>query len=151
MSDAATFSLRPATVADADLVYRITEASMRRYAEETWGVWDEDATRASFIPETTSIIMVKGRDAGCLELVEEPGALHLRKIYLLPEHQKQGIGSRLLRELQERGRRIGKTIHLRVLRVNPARALYQRHGFEVVARTPERYFMEWKDIGAASS
>src|SRR5690348_16309604 len=49
------FTLRPAGPAVADLVYSITEASMRRYVEETWGHFSETETRASFTPESTQI------------------------------------------------------------------------------------------------
>jgi ribosomal protein S18 acetylase RimI-like enzyme len=57
--------------------------------------------------------------------------------------QRRGLGAELLKRLFVEAKESHLPIRLRVLAVNPAKALYERLGFVVVERTPERYFMEW--------
>jgi ribosomal protein S18 acetylase RimI-like enzyme len=59
-------------------------------------------------------------------------------IELLPAWQGKGIGTAIIRTLLARR----KDVSLRVLTSNPrAAALYERLGFRVVQRTPERLYM----------
>ena len=80
---------------------------------------------------------------GCIALIDEADALMLEKLYILPSHQRRGIGTLLLGRVIERAHASGKPIRLRVLRVNPARQLYERNGFKVDRSTDERYFMSY--------
>jgi hypothetical protein len=86
----ATLDLRPAVPADAEFVFRLTEACMRRYAEQTWGQWNEALTRDSFVPATHQIIQYGGEDIGCVELIESSDELRLAKLYIWPDYQNQG-------------------------------------------------------------
>jgi len=139
--------LRQATTADLDLVHHVTEVSMRRYVEETWGVWDPVHQRRqieqSYRPETHSILLVQGDAAGVLAVQEHPEHLQLEKIYLLPEYQGRGIGTRVVQGIQARAVELRLPLRLRVLAVNPVRRLYERLGFRVVRSTEERHFMEF--------
>lgn len=134
-------TLRPASPADAELVFRITESTMRAYAEETWGYWDSERTRASFSLSTHRIAQLGGIDIGCLEWIEDPDGFRLNKLYILPAHQKRGIGGRILHDLIVQARGMRKPIRLSVLAVNPAQAFYARHGFHVESKTSQRIFM----------
>jgi len=138
-----TISLRPATEQDWDFVIATTEACMREYAEQIWGNWIRDE-RESFTPATHQIIESDGVAIGCIELLTEPSALLLEKLYIDPAHQNGGIGSFLLQQWIAEARATDRTIRLRVLSVNPARRFYERHGFVAVRATPERVFMEWR-------
>jgi len=140
-------SLRPASRADADFVFRLTQAGMRDYAVATWGRWDEAATRASFKPDTHRIIQHEWQDIGCVALEDRGDHLDLRKLYVLPPYQNRGIGTRVLRDVLAAA---GKPIRLRVLSVNPARRFYERIGFVVIRSTPQRNYMEWQPEGPSS-
>jgi ribosomal protein S18 acetylase RimI-like enzyme len=135
-------TLRPASQADADFVYAVTEASMRGYVEALWGNWLPEATRASFKPERSQIIQFNGTDIGCIEFHVEPSVINIGKLYIYPSYQNRGIGSFLLGQLIERASAGETPIRLRVLRTNPARRFYERHGFTVVETTDERFVME---------
>jgi GNAT superfamily N-acetyltransferase len=65
------------------------------------------------------------------------------QLYLLKEFQRRGLGTQLVKRLFVEARELNIPIRLRVLAVNPAKGLYERLGFVVVERTPERYFLEW--------
>jgi ribosomal protein S18 acetylase RimI-like enzyme len=137
-------TLRPASPADAELVFRVTESTIRAYAEAIWGYWDSERTRASFSPCTHHIVQLGSTDIGCLEWVEEPDEFHLNKLYILPAYQNRGFGGQILNNLIAQARKALKPIHLSVLAVNPAQAFYTRHGFRAERRTPERTFMAWR-------
>jgi ribosomal protein S18 acetylase RimI-like enzyme len=67
----------------------------------------------------------------------------LVQLYIAKEFQRRGFGTQLLKRLLVEAGESKLPIRLRVLAVNPARALYERLGFVVVERTPERLLMEW--------
>jgi GNAT superfamily N-acetyltransferase len=139
----ATLALRPALPADAEFVFRLTEVCMRHYAEQTWGQWNETLTRDSFVPGTHRIIQYGGEDIGCIELIESSDELQLNKLYIWPDHQNQGIGTRLMSEAVADARIRQKPLRLSVLAVNPARRFYERLGFRLTRSTPERHYLEW--------
>ena len=139
-------SLRPAIADDAEFAYRTTRDTMREYALATWGAWNEEEVRqrsSENIAAGLTQIIELGHTAIGIHVVErEPDAIRLLQIFILPEYQRRGIGSHLIERLLAEARSARLPLRLRVLRVNPAFALYQRMGFNVVEATPERYFME---------
>ena len=141
------FQLCDCTTADLDVTFAITEEAMRAYVEQTWGNWNHDEQlqrhRDSYKPDTHRLILVGDLVAGLLAVEEDPSYLWLVKLYLLARYRSKGLGSAILRAVQEDAVLKRKPVRLRVLRVNTAaRRLYERHGFRVVQETPERLFME---------
>jgi ribosomal protein S18 acetylase RimI-like enzyme len=53
---------------------------------------------------------------------------------VLPGYQRQGIGSRVLREIQRQCAADGLSFRLQVLHTNPAKRLYDRLGFRIVSQ-----------------
>jgi ribosomal protein S18 acetylase RimI-like enzyme len=79
-----------------------------------------------------------------VQLVDRPGThIELVQLYIAKEFQRHGLGTELLKRLFVEARKSNLPIRLRVLAVNPAKAVYERLGFVVVETTRERYFMEW--------
>lgn len=74
---------------------------------------------------------VAGEPSGFASYSEKPeGVYHLNKIYVLPSHQGQGLGQRLVAAVEEAVRQAGgSTLELNVNRHNPALAFYERQGF----------------------
>jgi ribosomal protein S18 acetylase RimI-like enzyme len=79
------------------------------------------------------LVQVDGRPAGRLWVAREPGELRLVDISLLPVHRGAGVGTELLRELQQEAAAADKPLRLSVTRENPAQRLYARLGFTRVA------------------
>ena len=146
MRDYATAHLtrRPATDADLDLLYSILRAALGPYVEQTWGMWDDAAQRKRFDQVTRAadhdIIELDGLPIGCLCLKTDT-EVHLIRLFILPEFQNHGFGTRILREVTALADEQRLPIRLRVLRVNPARRLYERHGFAVVEENETHYTM----------
>ena len=145
---AASLELSPASASDLDFVYRVTEAAMRAYVEKTWGIWEHRLQRKtvsdSFDTKTHQIISRSGERIGILASSFNNTHIQLEKIYLLPGYQNLGIGSSLIRQLMQHAKQQGKPLRLRVLRVNPARRLYERLGFVATYTTLERIYMEYR-------
>ncbi|MEP5765849.1 MAG: GNAT family N-acetyltransferase [Halieaceae bacterium] len=121
---------------------------MREYVEQTFGPWVAEEQRSiiekSFDPATHQLILVQGNAVGLLATRFHEDYVQLEKLYLLPEFQRLGIGSKILKELTSSACSSGIPIHLRVLSSNlGALKLYDRLGFVVVDEAPERKFMEY--------
>ena len=119
-----------------DFALHLYLLTMRPYMQELI-VWDEQEQRASFAAqwkrEEVRIISVDGKDVGWLQVAELPAEIRLQKFFVSPQYQRSGIGSEVLRNLLATWRTTGKKIVLKVLKNNPARRLYERLGFSVVA------------------
>ena len=76
-----------------------------------------------------------------LEVLRSDGELNLANIRVAPEYQGQGIGTRLIGEMLREAHQQGLPVTLRVLKVNPARRLYERLGFVVVGETQTHHLM----------
>jgi ribosomal protein S18 acetylase RimI-like enzyme len=128
--------LQQATAEHYDFALHLYLLTMRPYLQEL-DVWDEQQQRASFTArwkrEEVWIISVEGKDVGWLQVAELPTEIRLKKFYISPQYQRSGIGSEVLSNLLATWRSTGKKIVLRVLKNNPARRLYERLGFSVVA------------------
>jgi ribosomal protein S18 acetylase RimI-like enzyme len=135
------WELREATEHDREFLFRVHCAAIRDSVEALWG-WDEELQRGlfdeRFARDPYQVIQVDGEDAGVLVVEELDDEMFLKLIELLPTAQGHGVGSSIIRSLQARD----KPMTLRVLTTNPrAAALYERLGFHVTKRTPERLFM----------
>jgi len=117
---------------------------MKDYVAKTWG-WDEDFQaryfREHFNPSGTQIIQVGGADAGMPSLKVRPSELYLDEIQIAPPQQRQGVGTAIIGDLLARARADGAPLALQVLKVNPARRLYERLGFVVTGETGTHYLM----------
>jgi GNAT superfamily N-acetyltransferase len=70
--------------------------------------------------------------------------IRIMDIALLPEHRGAGLGTELLRGLQEEARSAGKSLTIHVERFNPALQLYQRLGFQQIEDKGVYLLMKWE-------
>jgi ribosomal protein S18 acetylase RimI-like enzyme len=142
--------LRAATAADREWLWQTKTRCLRDYIEQTWGVWDEDTQRArfdaSFEAEEIQVISQAGRDAGFIAAKHESGEVRLFNIMIAPEFQKNGLGTAVLRELLAAAQARRVPVRLQVMKVNPARRLYERLGFTVFEETPTHFRMAWRPV-----
>jgi ribosomal protein S18 acetylase RimI-like enzyme len=129
-----------------------------RTAELAQTNWSEEQKamfcRMQFIAQTADyqrnypdasfqIIERNGVAAGRLLVSRSEKAIHVIDIALLPEHRGAGIGTKLLRELQEEAKAAGKPLTIHVERFNPALRLYERLGFRMVEEQEVYFLMAW--------
>jgi ribosomal protein S18 acetylase RimI-like enzyme len=140
-------TLRPATRDDYDFLWALLVDTLRSYVEATWG-WDEAYQRARFRdhfdPARHDIVLVDGVAVGVLRVERRESFIFLSNIGITPAYQGRGIGTRLIQDLLEEARARGMSVELQVLKVNPARALYERLGFVVVDESETHWQMRWE-------
>jgi ribosomal protein S18 acetylase RimI-like enzyme len=139
-------TLRPAAPADRDL-FAAVYASARE--DELAGTGWSEAERAGFLAQqfhaqtvhyeshypgaTLDVVLVGGEPAGRLFVHRREASIHVMEIGLLPEFRGRGVGSRLLRAVLDEAAARGVKATINVEPANPARRLYERLGFRVVA------------------
>lgn len=84
---------------------------------------------AAFPNAEDQIVYVDDAPVGRMLVDREPAGLHLIDLALLEDQRNQGIGSELIGKLQKECVKESWTLHLQVLRDNPAIRLYRRLGF----------------------
>jgi GNAT superfamily N-acetyltransferase len=152
-----SLSLRTATP-ENQIFLRTVYASTR--VEELAGVpWSDEQKRAftdmqfaaqdavyrrNYPDAQYSTIEVQGVPVGRLYVDRCGKEILIIDIALLPQHRRSGIGTKLLRTLQDEARTAGKTITIYVEKFNPARTLYHRLGFRQVEDKGVYLLLEWK-------
>lgn len=94
------YSLSPTNDADYQWVYELNQASYHDVVVEQFGNWDE-AFQQSLFSENwrsrkTMLIEVEGQRVGLLSTEMREDHLWLQELQLLPEHQNQGWGTRIV-------------------------------------------------------
>ena len=104
----------------------------------------ETSFRREFPGAEDRLVVVEGAPVGRLLIAREPGRTRVVDIALLPGTRGRGLGTAVLRGLLEEAQAGGWAVTLHVQAGNPARALYGRLGFRVVAEQPPYQEMEWR-------
>jgi ribosomal protein S18 acetylase RimI-like enzyme len=133
-----TINLRPACLDDYAFALKLYVEAIRPLAS-AWIEWvdaDQEAQFASlWRPNDTRIIVLDGEEIGWVEFRATEDEVFLKQLYISPEHQRRGIGSRLMRLLLEERRGMAKSMALFVLKNNTASRFYEQHGFKVIHET----------------
>ncbi len=120
MSDAV--DIRPAALEDLESLFDLHRTVFRSHIEEIWG-WDEEWQRSRFRQEfdssVTSVVQVAGRTVGYVQTVVDANQLYLQNIALHPEVQRQGIGTCLVKRLQQDAVERNVPVNLSLFRTNP--------------------------------
>src|SRR5687767_9242096 len=90
------------------------------------------------------VIERDGQAIGRLYVARWAKEIRIMDIALLPAHRGSGIGTQLLRELQEGARSAGKSLTIHVERFNRALRLYERLGFREIEDKGVYLLMEWR-------
>jgi ribosomal protein S18 acetylase RimI-like enzyme len=116
------------------------------------GRWDEERILNRFADgfkvEQVQALCEGDAVIGWMQVSETDAQLHLDQLHLVTAARNRGLGTRLIRELQERARASGRSLALNVIRGNRAQALYERLGFLVVgSEDEEKIQMRWRTGG----
>lgn len=138
--------IRVAGENDKEFAYQAKRAAFRGYVEQVWG-WDEDKQRKlhdqRFGAQEFWVISLDGTDVGIMSVDREPDSVFVNQIYILPQHQKQGIGRRCMSVVVDEGNKLDLPVRLRVLKVNHrAVTFYERLGFTITDETDTHFLMQ---------
>jgi ribosomal protein S18 acetylase RimI-like enzyme len=140
-----SIALRPATASDLPFARSLYLGNMRAVTERVL-VWDEAKQAANFdarfVVAEVGIVIEGEQEIGWMQVAEEGRAFFLKQFFIAPRFQRRGIGTMLLQGLIARASHAGKAVTLGVVKGNPARSLYERHGFRVTSEDQYKVYME---------
>ncbi|MDH3582759.1 MAG: GNAT family N-acetyltransferase [Phycisphaerae bacterium] len=138
------YELRAATPDDYEFLYDLLVATMKEYVRQIWG-WEEteqrERFRTRFAPEKFEIVVVEGQNVGAVSVERRPTELFLSEIQIQPAFQRRRLGTAIIQDLIHEAGRQALPVGLQVLKINPARGLYDRLGFAVTGETDTHYLM----------
>lgn len=148
--------LRPITPGDDSFLAglyastRAEELSVTTWSDEEKAVFCRrqfDAQSAHYVENypgaSLQVIERGGEPIGRLYVARWKREIRIMDIALLPARRGTGIGTQLLRELQNEARSAGKTLSIHVERFNPALRLYERLGFQMAEDKGVYLLLEW--------
>ncbi len=140
-------TVRPATDADLDGILAVGHRTWPATYEPLAGAdyvamglgkwWSAEATRPAIAAGRMTVADLAGEVVGVASAGPHDGRLVLWKLYVLPGHQGEGVGSALLGSVLEGARGRYADVRLAYLDGNDAaRGFYAHHGFTEVEREP---------------
>lgn len=136
--------LRPAL--DHDFAY-----CRRLYFDETrWIIQELDLDRATqetgFRQQWNStqvrIIVLDGSDVGWLQTVSKDDELFVAQLFVDSRFQRKGVGTEVMNRLISEAAALNLAVGLSVVRMNPARRLYERLGFRITHEDDRKFYMK---------
>lgn len=127
-------NIRKCTSDDYWFYYNLVKRNMFLYIKKHLGGWNSKVFRKNFNSKNIKIIQYKNRRIGLYDCIPKKGFLFIQNIQLSGNFQKKGIGSLMLRLIEDEAKkRKLNSIRLNVIKDNPARDLYKRFGYKIVA------------------
>lgn len=140
------YELREVTQQDYNFIYHVKTTTLKPHIELVWG-WDEAVQtkylEESFGLETQLIISYEDKEIGILELNELNQRIDVVELEILPEYQRKGIGTNILKDIIQEYKGKGKNVGIGCFKINAdAKRLYERLGFILIKETPTHYVLE---------
>ena len=107
--------------------------------------------RENYAGASFDLIVAGEEPVGRLYVARWPEEIRLIDLALLPERQGRGIGSGVLRDLQDEASTSSRPLRIHVERYNRALHLYERLGFRVIEDRGVHLFLEWRECPAPSA
>lgn len=138
----------PAIETDRAFFIEVHHTAYRPVIEKMFG-WDkplqDSFANKAFDEGGMNIIWRNNQKIGVVGYEEHEKFLWLKEVFLLPEHQGQGIGSHIIKDAIAKATSSGKELRLQTLKENTgAKKLYERHGLVVTEATDIHWKMSLK-------
>ena len=154
MIDYSLIKLIRADETHKEFSYQVKKAAEGEYITSMFD-WDEDVQRdfhaKDWQQQKPDIITYDGKLIGTIAAVESEDCIEIGQFFILPDYQKKGIGTYLLKRILDKADQLGKNVTLRFLNNNPVKSLYVRNGFRIVDTSEIFYYMERKPGGKNNS
>jgi GNAT superfamily N-acetyltransferase len=137
-------SLRAACNGDFLFARNLYFQTMRGIIESLFG-WDQAREERKFAEffkvEEARIIIADEQDVGWIQEHVGHRSINLGSLYVMPEMQGRGIGTKVLNMLLTRAAGESKAMTLAVVKRNPARYFYLKRGFQVTHEDEHKFYM----------
>lgn len=139
------YYFQKATKHDEADIFTLYCQVVKEYITDIWGwdqKWQENDFLKHFSPGNITVVREESKAIGYSQIEDQGNQLYIRMLLLLPNRQRQGVGSRLLNAVIEKAKAQSKGIALQVFKVNEkAKRFYENHGFQVHSETPNSITM----------
>ena len=139
-----TIEMRPALEHDFEYCRRLYFDEMRWIIEELH--LDRTAQETGFRRQWNStqirIIVLDGTDVGWVQTIREQDELFVGQMFVDSRFQRKGIGTEVMKRLISEATAFNLAVRLNVVRINPARRLYERMGFRVTHEDDRKFYMK---------
>ncbi|MES3023763.1 MAG: GNAT family N-acetyltransferase [Pseudomonadota bacterium] len=144
---------RPATEADIPFLLALRRETMDGYLAQIGADISDAAHRTRLLHayECAAVLLDGAQPVGLLKVRRLPEEWEIVQIQLSAACQGRGVGRSVIAALIADASAAGASVKLGVLKVNPAKKLYERLGFTVFGEDAEEYFMRRPVTGAAPS
>ncbi|MGJ7514551.1 GNAT family N-acetyltransferase [Pseudomonas baetica] len=127
------FEWRVATDRDLDFARELTCRNMLRYYIQFDLLWQDEAFEVAWAERENRLIVSDGHRVGYVSLSRDARALYIREIQIVETFRGQGAGAWAIDQILAVARHERRpALRLTVFENNPARALYERKGLQVV-------------------
>lgn len=143
MKAATAIARRAATEADIPSLLALRWATMDAHLKAN-GVQTDDGFHLERVRhrfDCAQLLLHGDEPVGLLKVDRSASPWEIIQFQLSPQSQGQGVGRQILDALIDEAHRAGADLRLGVLKGNPARQLYERAGFCVIAEVGEEYQM----------
>jgi ribosomal protein S18 acetylase RimI-like enzyme len=136
-------TFRAAQASDMAFLLNLRADTMNVHLAAVAGAIDQQAHVAHilFHFDAAQIVSIKQQAVALLKAYSDEQQWHLVQVQVAPDYQGKGLGSQLVKKIMHQAGTEQKKVSLRVLTFNPAKALYERLGFTVIAQTDIDYEM----------
>ena len=145
-------AFRPAVDQDFDYCRRLYFAEMKWIIEQLH--LDREAQDVSFERHwhtgQVRILVLDGVDIGWIQTIAQNSEYFVAQIVVDRSFQRKGIGTEVMKRLISEAARANRVVRLNVVKINPARRLYERLGFQVVHQDDRKLYMELDPARAAA-
>jgi len=152
-----SISLRAATTEDDEFLLELYKSSRGDDLRELG--WDEHRisefldmqyeaqqrfNRDEYPQAVDQIVLLEGKPVGRWLVERREQEIRCVDLALLPADRNRGLGSFLIRQLQDEARRADQPLRLQVIRFSRAVNLFERLGFTRTSETGTHFQMEWR-------
>ena len=133
--------LRAATEADIPFLISLRQLTMAPLRAAAGIPEHDDQAHAKVRKDFDVAFVVLHRDEpiGVFKARQDASPWSISQLQILPKWQRRGIGSELVAQFVADARARREIVELGVLKVNPARRMYERLGFKVFAEITHGY------------
>ena len=154
-----SISLRPVTAADGPFLLKVYKSSR---GEDLRGLgWEEERIsefldmqytaqqnfyETDYRQASDQVVLFDGLPVGRMIIETRENEIRCVDLGLLPEYRRLGVGTELLRQLQQQATTARKPLRLQVIRFSRAVSLFERLGFVRTSETGTHFQMEWNPV-----
>ena len=140
------YQLRNVDERDYNFVFNLFKTVYKDYVIKFWSGRDDEFQNhfheTRFKPEKIQIILDSEKEIGVLELIEKEDQIYIEEIQIEPNSQGKGTGTEVINDIKKIAFNLNQSVGLSVLKINRAKKLYEKLGFNVIDQTETHFIME---------